>query len=635
MKRVFANINMSTIIYTLLFSGIISIVATGYINESKGRIHKTQDLLSNHTLETKTFLKETNYKIIADDALTQNLEWELNNSTNKSLSTYLKKSKIEHILVTKSNCEIISSASLNAFPYAKCEDLKLTNGYHWYTKNNVPVLALIQPIQNGGYFIISQLAFNQNWINQSPKLAQLWKELNIEYTLAFNEIFEKPFLMEGPGSRETHLYPEIKHSVLKLLPGNISESHTKMLLPVILILLSIFLMYTTKFLQIFQKNQDKEKLVELINWIDTNIDPNETTFAIKLENLNTDMIEACKSKVLQQQANFHKVKTQLEQQLEQKNLDYQKLNDKKEELETTIASITDQESIHAQLHQMSKKLWDNLESFEDTSMDISSILSTGLIDNGQKLSQLTDDWQEGIQTRSARKFLRSLSETKANSQNFNDLLDENLNEFFSLSTSLTDQSVAANLHCQNLISQSKKLRTVVRHWLDITDKSLTDCSSSNLKEVLDHVSAICALDKNRKVDLQLNKSNNIDLDISFAPKKAWISALFHIAQSYILADSSKTMRTLLISIKRTSNKTLLIITSNNFNSTKLNLLNSESKKHLQMANKTMKPFSASCENLFTTIGTNAPIALIWEHTLDRKLFSQTELKSLKETSLNS
>lgn len=611
MIKTSASVRPAVITNTLLGCSIILLGFHLFSSDFNNQISLAESRMQTATMQTIQELVDNSTPIISDEALLQNLNWDLNNSIQKSLSAYLKPSVIEQATIITANCDVVASISTQNFKSTPCEKLNLQKKLQWQIHSNIPTLSFIQPLmhQEKKLFLLSQVNLGEKWLDRFYPLKHSWSGLSLEFTEQSPTEFRQPFLLSGPGTYEGIAFTKINHPIFSLFPGRIFKQNQTLFIAIFLITIVLLINKLSKVWINFNDRKTEKLLLNFFDWFQT---LKITIFQSpkNIQNVNKEFIQTLKEEIIK----YVETKDKL---IEKKQLSISELEEERNELgkrilvlKNTIDLMTDTKSLNYQINQASGLMRQSIDDLDEIAKDVESILSTGLTENGKSLLKFIQDWQLGIEQRGARKFLRSLSETES-IHGYENMLDEQLHILHQYANSLTDQAVAANLHCHKLLHQSAKVNQVASHWNNMTNQEPQSDHSNTMEEMIQTFKSLIELDhKTKHISIKYDSKIKNPV-INHAPKDKWVTGFYHILKALLHSDKHQEVQTLNISYKEKQSRSLIIFTTNQFSSLKLDLFHSDVKKQMQTSQNILKPFGIKCDYLYTTIGHNAPISLMW------------------------
>jgi hypothetical protein len=575
-----------------------------YLDQRTDRIARAQRDYITAMAEAKNTLIALIEDIAEDPLIQQNVDWGLNNSVSKRLQAQLANGRMDAVFLANSDCSSLAFAKIGKNNFQDCESLGSASGFHWYLSDEGPVLAFSKSIKRGDHdsiFIQGHLALSEGWRNQLGLFSSPWNSLHLAFeTWSPGPSKVLPIIIEGP-SKSGQMIASVSYRANILdsyLGGASGTSKADYLFPMGLLIAALGVLGLIQLTQYLQDNSLKAELQGIQALLQTHSSGNlakavSNGSKFMVQNACGEILQAIKDNGQSQEVATAKLMQKIRLLTEEKT----RIDNDHAALAGKFSELNRMESLGQQLTRSSNFMLENVSMIQETAQDLRSILSAGLEENGKFVCRLMTLWKEKIDTRGARKFLRSLSETDSEIQGVS-ALDEQLSAIFTATQALTDQAIGARLHSVQIIDKTQILFQHAARWKGLIDgKEDAGVESFSLKSLAVSTNALLQADSQvHNWTIAISK-DHVFPDPREIPVTIFVSAMYHaVLATYFSTDKMQKAELSLRYRKKDDNN--LIVLSPPENLPEMIAFGSPGgQEQLALIKRLLAPFNIHCENL--------------------------------------
>lgn len=460
-------------------------------------------------------LNDVHYQLIEEQKLKLASMLRLNaqHSIFNLLRNIVSGSLLKEISIYHQNCSLLASSSGGLPLQSQCRQLRPQQTFYWSKAHNPPTLHRLVSLPLNGRPIVIELVM---------ELKTSWFK-GLSLPINFETLTKHP-------SWQSRFYR--------------TQPSTDILLQTLLLISSLGLGF--QFISHYRKLLRAPRVLEqnfsnyLKGW--GNSDLGEQTLPQIMETIKAQWIE----KDFDNRAKNQKLMTYI------KNLEAELHQVQKE-----LSPLKNLESLATQMRASSQQFLNLSQEITSQSEDISDTIAHSVIPHCQGIFHRTSLWSKDLETISARKLLRTLSERIR--EDGQTQLDYDLTSLIHSSRNLANVSIQLSILCQKLGSGIRELKTIGSHWAGLVDsKHCTPCQLEVL--IIEAQMLVPLTSKGRRVTFE--NQNRMKHNIADVPSpNLWKSILFHLYQACLeCSDDARSLKIYSSIIKKDS-KNILVISS--------------------------------------------------------------------------
>jgi hypothetical protein len=581
--------------------------------------------------EAKAALVALVEDVAADPLLQQNVDWGLNNSITKRLQRQLTSNKMDALYLTTGDCTPLALAKMGKTNFQDCAALQSATGFHWYLSEQKPILAFTMQLKRVDHDVIliqGHVALDEAWRNQLAFMSSPWNRDHLIFE-PWNQGSEVlPIVQDGPTkSRQMVASISYRSNLLDSYLGQVSGTpQTNYHLPILLLLgalLIIVLIQLSIFAQERSLATGLRKIQEClaIGSLPNGTCPSGSRPTFVFHQVTSGILKAIKENRQVQEIAILSLEKKIMLLSEEKS----RLDSDHSSLTGRFSELNRMESLGIQLARSSSFISDTAAGIQETAQDMRSILTVGLEQNCKFVCDLMMDWKEQIQTRGARKFLRSLSETESETSG-SSLLDQQVDAVIQRTQGLADQAIGAKLHNGKIIDKSAGILHYARRWKELIEKkNEAGATSLSLKKLATEINELLHADSKVYIWSVFAAKDYVFPNQLDVPLSVLVSAMYHaVLATYLAADSSEAIE-LSLHFRKMDGANMILISPPGQLSEVIAFGNPAGKEQLNIIKRLLSPFGIQCENIRLNPGIY-PITFRWTD----KVISETKSSNALE-----
>jgi len=400
--------------------------------------------------ETKINLTEKSMELAENPDFLTEMSANQQNSIKGRLERQLSTSGIQEMRLVSNDCALINQALLISFGVETCRPGS-NRGLYWLASPSGSILVYEQPL-NDQKKLTSAIRIDRHWgmnflSNDFEKNGfDLKMQSLLGITLNRPQENEPHFYWSHWSSLMTRPFMDINGSRIPILPFSFLLAASALLLVA---------GYRRRVLELSHLLKGNEEDIQNCQkaW---DIDP-------KHRNWPAEVISRSEAKVLQQQDEI----TQLKESIHI-------LRTTKEELEKEVVDLQQAETIMEQIQRTIPSILERMATWESSLSKVEIEITKNLIHDTESLALITKNWKKDIETRGARKFLRSRLETEVRGDSQNQLEDE-LNFITESTKTINETGLFLKENILEIIKHQKSIKKITQFW----QSSLTGGPSNN------------------------------------------------------------------------------------------------------------------------------------------------------------
>ncbi len=566
--------------------------------------------------DTKNQLLNSLSKVTGDGTLVQNMNWKLQHSVKGNLEGKLQKGSLDQIAIIGRGCNEIGHAAFNHMAQVPCPFEAPLVGHldevFWTMSKGTPMLALahgLGGLEGTEIIAIGAVQLDEQWLGMHPQLALAIDQLGLQISDNTGLAIAEPSLdLSGatmPTLRSTHYADRF---ILTATNRNLFLSNIAFW-PSLGIALGCLLIAMGR--ERANRLAAVRGLTDFVNWCCTLTPSSESILAAsgRHEKSPLNLAKKLITHALQLKsdaiANQDQKKAVLSDQVTKQEDELQKLRSR-------LSDLAELDSLALQLQHSTSAFLKQMEQFRGETDDLTAGILTALSDRGQALRMFLDEWQQGINERGARKFIRGLAETQITDDDGVTELDRQLGFLISVCSEIGDVTHHAKQVGQKLITQANLATKLAGLWHGLAMKTHDAEICENLQLPIDEAQTLVRLAPGLKSAKFINPgSDSLPKNLPELPRTVWVSALYHVYLA--LADLARSAQSGVVSRVRVEpEKSLLVIQVASQNGAEVPKRSDKQAYHLDIARAILSPFQIALTVLPALEGPY-PVVLSWSN----------------------
>lgn len=618
------NINPSYILTFLITASVLAAVLEREIQDRRSAIIETRDNYLAALTATRTQLAGLMDKAIADKPLAHSLSMRQEHTTRSALEAQLQKGGLDQLALVTANCEQKTRVSVERYVPVPCPDTNSDARLHffWTTHNDTPTLALMRalPDQVGSeLFLLGAVRLDNFWLSKQVSLASMLNDLGITIAAQIPEEFSVPhttILKEGALENGGFAAALISHNILdRLLLSNAGKDiayGNPFLMPILLLALITCLLIVIREkalnLRLAKAGED------LVDWA-RGISPVGGFTAPGKSPVSATGIPAEDLKIAKQfVAKALDLKAeQIHKMGQRRELAENRIKEMSNEilsLQKRLSELAELDSLAIQLGNTSEGFLHHAQEMNLKAEDLSDIAGTEMAERAALLHNMMMEWQEGVATRGARKFIRSLSESPGRAKN-STLLDEQIITIATMAGELSDLAINSSLIAHKIAETSSFCARIAGLWHGIALKTNLDKVCKSLIPVMEDAQQLIRQNKKyRNISFQNLVGEDAACEIPEIPVTLWQSAMFQIYASFAELSNGKNAR-IVSKIRKDGTKSMFVVHISGEDGVQLPQRTQRQSYLLDVAKYVLTPFDVKVTALPSLDGP-FPVALSWQ-----------------------
>ena len=322
------------------------------------------------------------------------------NAVKGAIDRNLSSADIQEIRVLDYDCKLIGESSLTRFGVETCRSGK-NRGFYWVKSPNGSILMYEHP-SSGNFKLTAGVLIDRHWLLNylGSRVEQAGFELtehaNLGIIANFSQPNEPKFIWSHWSNLFTRPFIGLEGSRIQLAP------FAGFIVIITLFLVSQYRRKISGLANLIQKMEDEKKRA-LTPW--------------NLSTTKKDWPEELNDRIQSKILHLEEEGLQLKQKLHMQNeVEY--------ELKSELSDLQQSETVLEQVQRTLPSIIELIALWEKKVSAIESEISTVLVTGSYELGQLGATWKSDIESRGARKFLRSRLETEVAGDSGNQLNQE-------------------------------------------------------------------------------------------------------------------------------------------------------------------------------------------------------------------
>lgn len=658
------TLNLQILLIVFLVVAAVGQVAAGFLEERRQTLARARTAYLSALTATKVQLSGSTRRLMADQALKQNLAWNLSHSVSAAMSGKLQKGSLDEAWIIDENCAELGRAFVDHPTPFQCpfkEDgalpqavLRGKSAFFWRMAGTHPALAVVQPFPatiNIGQakYAVGIVVLDDDWLQLYPGYRALAQDNGLSHlpdrlllqgaNTEANAATTTLTTLKGPTYSGTLLAGEgVAATGLPLAPLTSAGLFDNMLAGQLsadkpiknpLLWPAILAGFAVSCLTFARDRQRERQLARREAGLAERC--RELLTAPAVSCLEADaapppigpasaaLPAAAETLVLTAFRDKNKQLDLARARVEELNHEIAARAQDIERLSLRLAESAELDSLAMQMARTTEGFLAKADNLADAADKLSEALGGPIAEQSKILFNVLMEWQEGVSERGARKFIRGLSETPG-SQPGQTLLDEQIMALAMMAGEISDRAVNSSVNSHRLVEGASSLARIAGLWLGLANVYGEDAraagDATSLSGPLERALTLVRLDK-RHVGLDFSARLN-DQDLPELPPVrdgAWVTALYHVLLA--LADSAPGGQ---IGLRQRVEKDRVLLIAQLAPSigasTALALPSQKSDRlphHIEIARAVLAPFGISVQALPALDGP-FPIALSWPLT---------------------
>lgn len=604
--------------YILIFFIVAAMLATYLERAAQDRRTSVVEARENYLAAltaTRTQLAGLLEKTASDKSLVYNLAQNLPHSIKSTLEAQLQSGALDQLTLINAGCEPMVKSSKGHFMPIHCpEGKKISTQFQWLGSDDVPSLVLNRSLPESAganLYLQGVVHLNQSWLANQAGLTAEFAALSIEIGSKGTIIHQEGEMSDGKFAASLSSTSLFDKLLISQAGKDLAYGNPFLLPCLILALITAVLMIAREYAL---NHRLKRAGNELVNWAKTVSPIGGFTAPGRVPVASTGVPSR----------DLAIAKELISRALEMKNEQIYKVGLRHDKLELQVRSLNDEilssqkrlselaelDSLAIQLGNTSESFLHHVQDMNLKAEDLSDITGTEIAERGAVLHNMLMEWQEGVNSRGARKFIRTLSETKGNAKD-SSLLDDQIMTIATVAGEISDLAINAAVLAHKIAETSSFSARIAGLWHGIALKTNADKVCVSLMPVIEDAQEVIKQNKKyRFVHFQNLVPEHLAGAIPEIPISLWQSALFQIYASVAEVSSGKPAR-IVTRIRQDGSKTMLVV---QVAATEGHVLPQRTQRQtylLEVAKSILTPFAIDVAGLPALEGP-FPVALTWQ-----------------------
>lgn len=433
---------------------VLSELGARYIERTRIVVNEARNAYIAALMQTRAQLSSHLHDLVRDPVLLSNFNSQLSYSMSRSLEGEIHPGTFDFYVLFDSECKPLVKTLSTPVPPGLCQKTKMGK-WQWISVNGRPLLFLLKsrsdvdkPFSLGaGRFI------NEYWAASFPSLLSKLEAASLKlgrdpeqrlckgfrlcsefHTSAWSDGFDENKDALASLVSQNRIFPLLRPWLLSYEPVDNTPG-----LPLALLIIFFLAMHSLR--ARFAQTKTEEEKQRFLRWCQSPLSGHFRTPEMRwLEKAQESLIA-----VVTQCAHRNSELTKASEHYE-KNI--ASLKAALQESERKLGEHIPHEVLSSHIAHSSQSVRDILSIFLEETGDLASILEKGLLPHSRKMMDVIKLWQNGINVRGERNFMRSLYEQPGKEEG-ETLLRSEMNKLFAMAETIHSTS----LHSLNLVKQ--------------------------------------------------------------------------------------------------------------------------------------------------------------------------------------